>query len=132
VKVVDASVLVEILVCGKHREAAERAIESERWLWVPTLIDVEIGRVLRRQLQRHEISPQWATKAVADLLELRLQRVPHQALIERAWQLRENVTFYDGLYVALAEELGVPLLTLDGHLARAPGMAGTVELIAPA
>ena len=32
-------------------------------------------------------------------------RIEHRLLVERAWALRDNVSFYDGLYVALAEEL---------------------------
>ena len=130
-KVVDASVLVEFLAEGEHHGAAELAIRSERWLWVPTLIDAEVGQALRRQVRKEEITPLVASRAFADLSRLPLQRIPPDALIERAWQLRENVTFYDALYVALAEELGVPLLTLDRHLARAPGLAAKIELIAP-
>jgi predicted nucleic acid-binding protein len=131
VKVVDASVLVQYLTRSDHREAAEVAIGQEHWLWVPALVDAEVGNALRRQLLRKEISPRIARRAFQELLELDLQRIPHDALAERAWQLRENVTYYDALYVALAEELGVPLLTLDQHLAGAPGLAGKVELIAP-
>jgi predicted nucleic acid-binding protein len=61
---------------------------------------------------------------------MRLQRVPHRNLVDRAWQLRDNVSFYDGLYVALAEGLGAPLLTLDERLTRAPGLRAEVELVA--
>ena len=39
----------------------------------------------------------------------------------RSRQLRDNVTVYDGWYVALAESLAVELITLDRRLARAPG-----------
>jgi predicted nucleic acid-binding protein len=131
VKVVDASVLVQYLTRGERGEAAEIAIGQEQWLWVPALIDAEVGNALRRQMLNGEISPAAAHKAFRELRELDLQRIPHDALAERAWQLRDNVTFYDALYVALAEELGAPLLTTDRHLARAPGLAGRVELIAP-
>jgi predicted nucleic acid-binding protein len=131
VKVIDASVLVEFLADGEHHAAAEFAITSGHWLWVPTLIDAEAGQALRRRVWRQKMSQEAAEKALAYLARVQLQRVSHAALVERAWQLRENVTFYDALYVALAEELGVPLLTLDRHLARAPGLAGKVELIAP-
>ncbi len=62
---------------------------------------------------------------------LHLQRVSHQHLIERAWELRHNVTFYDGLYVALAEAMDSPLLTLDRRLASASGLPAEIELIAP-
>jgi predicted nucleic acid-binding protein len=130
--VVDASVLVEYLGGGEHVEAARAAIRRERWVWAPALIDAEVGNALRRQVRAQEIGPRKAAAALDNFLDMRLQRIPHRNLVERAWQLRDNVTFYDGLYVALAEELGAPLLTLDARLARAPGVRAEVELIGPA
>jgi predicted nucleic acid-binding protein len=47
VKVVDASVLVRYLTHGDHREIVEAAVGPEHWLWVPTLIDAEVGNALR-------------------------------------------------------------------------------------
>ena len=96
-----------------------RAIGRERWVWAPALVDAEVGNALRRQVRAEEINAQEkAGAALDDFLEMRLQRVPHRHLVDRAWQLRDNVSFYDALYVALAEALGAPLLTLDGRLAR--------------
>lgn len=129
--VVDASVLVEFLAGGEHREAAKHAIGRERWVWAPALIDAEVGSALRRQVLAKEITARKAGDALDDLLEMRLQRIPLAALADRAWQLRGNVSFYDGLYVALAEEFGAPLLTLDARLAKAPGLRTEVELVAP-
>jgi predicted nucleic acid-binding protein len=129
--VVDASVLVEYLGGGEHVEAARSAIGRERWVWAPALVDAEVGNALRRQVRAKEISARKAGDALEDFLEMRLQRVPHRNLVERAWQLRDNVSFYDGLYVALAESLGKPLLTLDARLTRAPGLRAEVELVAP-
>ena len=130
--VVDASVLVEFLSGGKNGEAAENAIGRERWVWAPALVDAEVGNALRRQVRADEITARKARAALEDFLEMRLQRVPHPALVDRAWQLRDNVSFYDGLYVALAEALKMPLLTLDARLALAPGLRAEVELIVPA
>ena len=42
-----------------------------------------------------------------------------RALVARAWELRRNLTTYDAAYVALAEALEAPLLTLDRALGRA-------------
>ncbi len=128
--VVDASVLVEFLSGGEHREEAQRAIGRERWVWAPALIDAEVGSALRRQVRAQEIGPRKATAALHDFLQMRLQRIPHAALFDRAWQLRDNVSFYDGLYVALAEVAKAPLLTLDERLTRAPGLRIEVELVA--
>jgi predicted nucleic acid-binding protein len=45
------------------------------------------------------------------------------------WALRQNLTAYDAAYVALAEALDTVVLTCDRKLARAPGVAGRVELV---
>jgi predicted nucleic acid-binding protein len=127
--VVDASVLVEYLTAGEHVEAAREAVGRERWVWAPALIDAEVGNSLRRYVRNGEISARKAGDALDDLLGMRLQKVPHRHLVDRAWQLRDNVSFYDGLYVAVAEALGAPLVTLDARLARAPGLRTEVELI---
>jgi predicted nucleic acid-binding protein len=42
-------------------------------------------------------------------------------LSARIWALHPNVTAYDAAYVALAEHLGLPLLTVDRRLAGADG-----------
>ena len=39
--------------------------------------------------------------------------------MSRVWSLRSSMTAYDAAYVALAEAIVAPLLTLDGALARA-------------
>jgi predicted nucleic acid-binding protein len=55
-------------------------------------------------------------------------RYPHAPLAARIWDLRENLTAYDAAYVALAETLGAPLITMDARLAQAPGIRAAVEV----
>ena len=129
--VVDASVLVEFLAGDEQREAAERAIGREPWVWAPALVDAEVGNALRRKVRAEVLTARKARAALDDLLEMRLKRVPHHYLVERAWQLRDNVSFYDGLYVALAEGMGAPLVTFDKKLAGASGLRTEIELLAP-
>ena len=62
-----------------------------------------------------------ATAAHRDLLRLKLERYPFAPFASRVWELRANLTCYDAWYVALAEVLGWPLLTLDRRLSRASG-----------
>ncbi len=49
--------------------------------------------------------------------------------MERCWELRDNVTVYDAVYVALAELLDAPLVTADGKLANAPGTRCRIEVL---
>ena len=45
------------------------------------------------------------------------------------WALRHSLTAYAATYVALAELLDLPLVTLDAGLARAPGLRTTIECL---
>jgi predicted nucleic acid-binding protein len=59
---------------------------------------------------------------VADLLDLPIERYPHDILVPRIWELRDNMSAYDAASVALAEAMtddGAELVTADARLARA-------------
>lgn len=119
--VVDASVLVTLLVGAERDAQVEMALggRSRRGLWAPHLLDAEVGHSLRRRAAAGQLDPSAALTALDDLVRLPLRRVTHRELIPRAWELRENFSFYDALYVALAERLDATLVTLDARLARA-------------
>ena len=81
----------------------------------------EAGNILRRLERANAISRIEANGAYADLLGLGIELFPFAPFARRAWELRGSLTVYDAWYVALAEALGCPLLTLDRGLSRAPG-----------
>jgi predicted nucleic acid-binding protein len=97
-------------------------------LHAPHLLDLEVASAVRRKLRRAELRSERAAAAIDLLARLRCTRYPHRILLRRSWELRDELTVYDAAYVALAERLGVPLLTLDGGLARAAGRYVEVEL----
>ena len=70
-----------------------------------------------------------ARQAVEDLRDWPGDRFGNRSLLERAWELRENVRPWDALYVALAEALDGTLLTLDARLARASGVGCRVDVV---
>lgn len=125
--VVDASVLVDALLI----DGAARARLAEANLQAPDLIDAELLSVLRRLVLAGRLSEQHARRALATSQQLGLRRHTSRHLWLRAWQLRANLTAYDALYVALAEQLGATLLTADARAARAPGLHCPVEVLAP-
>ena len=125
--VVDASAVVAYLTGGEYSEQVRaRLLRPREILWAPHLVDAEVGHVLRRETRTGELAVAAARAALEDLADLPMRRVPHRGLLLRAWALRENLSFYDGLYVALAERLHATLLTLDGRLAGAPGVKASV------
>ena len=130
--VIDASVVVTVLADAEHAPWAEAQLSTDgadRFLWVPHLIDAEVGQALRREVAVGRLGEGRADAALLDLMRMPLRRIEHIGLIHRSWELRHNFSFYDGLYVALAEGLGVPLITLDRRLARAVGDATKVAVL---
>jgi predicted nucleic acid-binding protein len=132
VPVIDASVVVTVLADAEHALWAESKLSTggaDRSLWVPHLIDAEVGQALRREVAIGRLGESRADAALMDLMRMPLRRIDHVGLVHRAWELRHNFSFYDGLYVALAEGLDVPLVTLDRRLARAAGDAAEVSVL---
>jgi predicted nucleic acid-binding protein len=128
--VVDASVLTEYLGDAEGTDVArERLIADRASLWAPHLVDAEVGHALRRGVRMGEIGTDAAHDALDDLIAMPLRRVRHRELIPRAWELRDNVSFYDALYVSLAELLDQPLVTFDDRLARANGIRVEIEVL---
>ncbi|MGI8729234.1 MAG: type II toxin-antitoxin system VapC family toxin [Solirubrobacteraceae bacterium] len=129
--VVDASAIVAALVGSpRDRQLSERLIAANE-LRAPHLIDIELLHALRRLVAHGELSSERAQDARADFADLQIVRHPHAPLADRVWALRDNLTAYDATYVALAEALGVPLVTCDARLAGAPGLAAPIELYRP-
>jgi len=119
--VVDSSVLVAALVdTGDNGVWAEKVLEQGD-LYAPELLRVESTNVLRRLERGKEITEQEANAAFEELMELNVELYEFEPFSERVWELRRNVTSYDGWYVALAEALNLPLATLDGRLVKAAG-----------
>ena len=116
-----ASVLVAALVDSGPDGDWAAAVLGDHELAAPHLMPVEAADILRRAALAGDITADTASLAHGDVLDLRVELWPYAPLAERCWQLRENVTTYDGVYVALAELLDAPLATLDQRLAAAPG-----------
>ena len=97
---------------------------------MPHLVDVEVVQALRRLVRTGEVSSARAAEAIADLTDLDLHRHTHVDLLGRAWKLRDNISAYDAMYVALAEAIDAPVVTCDGPLAKVSGHRARIEAIA--
>ena len=119
--VLDASAAVAALVDrGADGRWARRQLAAGSAV-APCLMPAEVANILRRAALVEEISSDTASMAHAELLELDVALLPYAPFASRVWELRANVTAYDGWYVALAESLQADLVTLDRRLTRASG-----------
>ena len=123
--VVDASALIDALLI----DGVARSRLATASLHAPELIDAEVLSVLRRLVLAGKLPEADALRALETCSRLGLRRHASRGLWPRAWELRTNLSAYDALYGALAEQLDVPLLTGDARVARAPGLGCRVEVL---
>jgi predicted nucleic acid-binding protein len=129
--VLDASVVIEILRPSPIQQTLDRRFSSgEVSLHAPHLLALEVAQGLRRLVARSAITAHRGTLALRRLADLSLITHDHDLLLDRVWELRDNLTAYDAVYVALAEALDAPLLTCDARMASAPGHRARIELLA--
>lgn len=125
--VVDASALVAVFIGNAAPPELLPRIVSAR-AFAPHLIDLEVLHTLSRRERHGAVPPATARMAVDRLPALPITRIEHQPFVPRIWELRHSITAYDAAYVALAEQLDVPLITCDGKLARSHGHTAKIEL----
>lgn len=123
--VVDASAAVSALL---HDGQARRLLAGES-IHAPHLVDAEVISVLRRQVAGGLLTAEHGRQALNVWSRLGLIRYAAPPLAERVWELRDAVTAYDAMYVALAENLDCALVTADTRLSRANGPRCTITVV---
>lgn len=126
--VVDAGFVVAALVDDGPRGRWAESLLPTAPLAAPHLMPVEAANILRRAVLAGTISEDSAQLVYEDLLRLRVALFGYDPVARRVWELRGNLTAYDGWYVALAEALDAPLATIDLRLTRAPGPRCAFEI----
>jgi predicted nucleic acid-binding protein len=123
--VVDASAaLSALLKAGPARHAL-----GEQQLHAPHLIDSEVASAVRRRVRAQQLDADAGWSILDTWRRLGMTRYPGIFLLDRIWELRQNLSAYDASYVALAERLGCGLLTADARLSRAPGIGCPVTVL---
>jgi predicted nucleic acid-binding protein len=119
VTVIDTSGVVDLLIDGPASQSVAVLLAREREFAAPDILVFETLSAIRRGVRRGTLSESRAAAAIEDLAALPVRLFSSMPLRERVWQLRENLTPADGLFVALAERLGEPLATKDAALLQA-------------
>lgn len=124
--VVDTSAVLTLLLEDPPVPALVTRLSGVH-LHAPHLIDVEFLHALRRLVATARVPAAQAAVLRADFGRLKVVRYPHSLLLDRIWELRDNLSAYDAAFVALSEVLVVPLITTDARLAAAPGNRAVIE-----
>ena len=121
-RVLDASVVTNAMaVSGAVGDVARRLVGRERKLHVPAMFIAEVASGLRGMVHRGLLEAGDARAAAMRAASVRSRLYPFEPFLERAWDLRDNVTTYDAWYIALAESLDASLVTADDRLRHAAG-----------
>lgn len=122
--VVDASLLIDVLVGLPAGRPWRTWVASSDALAAPDCVGVELGRYLRRHTLSGVLDARDAQRSFVTFRALGVETYPTGPLLAESFALRENFTFDDGLYIALARRLDEPLATTDARLARAAAGLG--------
>lgn len=117
--VLDASALIDVVI---DQPAANWVLEqiSQEQVTAPAHQPAEVLSALSRLVRTGKLDPTTARDALEEALGLPQELVAIGAdHVRRAYALRERIQVLDGLYVALADQLGCALVTTDRRLARA-------------
>lgn len=129
--ILDASALVPVLLNTPEisQVVQRRIVASEGDAHVRHIFDLEVMSVLRRIYFAGQLTEERADRALYRLETINITRHSHAPFLRRIREPRHNVTAYEAAYIALAETLDAPLVTLDGRLAGASEIRVRVEVV---
>jgi predicted nucleic acid-binding protein len=119
--VVDSSVVVKWFVPEFFEAEALRVRDGGTPLHAPNFLDVEVGNILWKKVQRGELVRASADHILDQLPRQAVTRHDSAALVKPAFAIacQAGRTVYDSLYVALAAQLGGVMVTADEKLVNA-------------
>lgn len=124
--VADASVIVDALLGD---ELVLDVLERSE-LHVPKTVHVEAAGVIARLHRSRDLDQAGAEVALDDLLAIQARAYDPVEMVRDAFAWRQNVSLQDGIYVALARALHLPLYTRDLRLRRAVRQRNLCSLVA--
>ena len=118
--IVDASVALKWLENEPLSPRADQLLPRDD-LVAPTILDLEVGHVLTRQVRQRLIQPSQAERLWAEFTEAPVRRAAWRIHADAAFDLslRLRATLTDCLYLALAIDIDDQLITADERFVRA-------------
>lgn len=119
---VDASAAIDLLVRSDAGERVRRFLANTEDISLMTVahLDAEVLSTLARLHRGGVLNPAEITCLLERLSNIDMRRLAITgSLLQAAWDLRDNISARDALYVAAARAVQGQLLTTDDRLARA-------------
>ena len=123
--VADASFIMTALL----RPEPARGLAEIELIQAPHLIDSEVASAIRRHVRVGDLDAAAGWNLLHTFRWLAITRHSTFPMLDRVWELRDNLTAYDAAYVALAESIDCPLVTADARISRAPGLRCSVTVL---
>ncbi|MEG4322914.1 MULTISPECIES: type II toxin-antitoxin system VapC family toxin [unclassified Microcoleus] len=120
--VIDTNICIKLFIADpltpKVNQLFDLLDDPDVKFFVPDLFYIECANVLWKYVRANLYTAELVQADLSDLKALRFQVTSTKDLISEAVQigLDYGITAYDGCYVALAEQVTAPLLTLDERL----------------
>jgi predicted nucleic acid-binding protein len=129
--VIDCSALVLVLTAHTpDGELVRSRVAQAGEVYAPTLLDYEIQSALLGMRRGGKLAEGELERAVMTYQLLPIAKRETLPFWDRVKQLHANLSAYDAQYVALAEALGVPLITSDARIERSGAAKCDVEVFA--
>lgn len=116
---------------GAPGALARNALAASGSLHAPHLVDVEVTAAVRGLVLGGRVEAGDGMGALTDLVGYPITRYDHGPLLERVFELRDQLTPYDAMYVALAELLETHVLTADRRMAGSVAELDVVQVLEP-
>jgi predicted nucleic acid-binding protein len=129
--VLDASVAAKFFFNEDGSDRAEALLTSGVVVAAPDLLFLEMASIAATQVRRGLAPEPIARDAVNAVVDLIDEVAPAADLRVRAYIFARDDGFsaYDGSYLALAERLGVPVVTADDRLVERARTLGVARLV---
>jgi len=118
--ILDSSVGVEIAIRSQIGKRAIKNLADD--FFAPELFIAEVHNVLKKLALAKKITVRDANESADVIADLPITYIPIVQYQAELWRLAQQISCYDSHYVVLAQDLKLPILTLDNRLTRASGL----------